>query len=242
MKVITRQHVKHSVLLIVVNLFICFLFVLPTFCDEKFEWKESSNKKGVKVEIRAVKGCPLNECRAEAIIDAPIEVVYQIIADPDTWINWYGFCAASKTVAKIDENTLVIYLVGDVPYPFYDRDGCLLVKLEKNFEEGTGFWAANLIPHSECDQYGMDVVTKENRRRRMKKSYGSYKLNRVDSDKTKVVYQAGGDPGVFLPYWLLNFFVTLQPVHTIKGLRKEVKKEVYYEKVGILYNEKLVGK
>jgi hypothetical protein len=173
MKVITRQHVKHSVLLIIVNIIMCILFVLPTFGDEKFEWKESSNKKGVKVEIRAVKGCPLNECRAEAIIDAPIEVVYQIIADPDTWINWYGFCTTSKTVGKIDENTLVMYLVGDVPFPFHDRDGCLLVKLEKNFEEGTGWFEANLIPHSECDQYGMDVVTEKKRRIRMKKSYGS---------------------------------------------------------------------
>jgi hypothetical protein len=28
---------------------------------------------------------------------------------------------------------------------------------------------------------------------------------------------------------------------SVKGLRKEAKKEVYYEKAGVVYNEKLAG-
>jgi hypothetical protein len=238
MKVKTRQHAKHSMLLIVVNLFMCILFVLPTLGDDN--WEFVSNKKGIKVEKRLVEGCPLKECRAEAIIDAPIEVIYKILTDGETWKDWYGFCLDSKNVQKIDENTFVIYLAADLPYPFHDRDGCLLVNLEKNFDEGKALFEANMIPDSEDDQYGMDSVKEEKRRIRMKSAFGTFKLTRVDPNKTKLRLHVGGDPNIFLPYWFMNFIATIQPVKTIKGLKKEVKKEIYYDKGEKLYNKKVV--
>jgi hypothetical protein len=99
-----------------------------------------------------------------------------------------------------------------------------------------------MIPDSEDDQYGMDVVIEEKGYVRMISCFGEFKLTRVGPNKTKVNFHAGGDPGVWLPSWIINLAAGIQPRLTVKKLRKEVKKEIYYEKVGILYNEKLVGK
>jgi hypothetical protein len=49
------------------------------------------------------------------------------------------FVETVKLFKKTDENTLVMFLVGDLPFPFHDRAGCLNVKKEINIEEGTGW-------------------------------------------------------------------------------------------------------
>jgi hypothetical protein len=227
---------------IIVNLVTCFLFVLPTFGDENEGWKEVRNKKGIRVLTRVVEGNPIKQAWAETIIDAPIEVLYEIVTTPETWTNWFAFCAEHKALKKIDENSLVGYFVAGLPFPFRDRDAIWLMKLEKNFEEGTGLIEfKRILPDPEDDPYGMDVVTKEKRRVRMGDMFGTCELTRVDPDKTKVVYKAAADPNLPLPVWFMNWFAAIQPVMAIKGLTKEAKKEVYYERVGIVYNEKLAG-
>jgi hypothetical protein len=99
----------------------------------------------------------------------------------------------------------------------------------------------DLIPDSEDDQYGMDVEIEEKGYVRMISAFGKFKFTRVGPNKTKVNFHAGGDPGVWLPSWIINLVAGIQPRLTVKKLRKEVKKEVYYERAGIVYNEKLAG-
>jgi hypothetical protein len=226
---------------IIVNLVTCFLFVLPTFGDENEGWEEVRNRNGIRVETRLVKGTTLKQARAESIMEAPIEVLYEIITTPETWPNWVGSCSENKTLKKIDENTLVYYFVADLPFPFRNRDGVMLMKTEKNFEQGTAWIEVEMIPDSEDDHYGMDVVTKEKGRVRPKHMLGALKLTRVDPYKTKVMNMAAADPDILIPAWFLNWFAAIHPVMSVKGLRKEAKKEVYYEKAGVVYNEKLAG-
>ncbi len=85
---------------IIVNLVTCFLFVLPTFGDENEGWKEVRNRKGIRVLTRWVPGSALKQAWAETIIDAPIEVLYEIITTPVTWTNWFAFCSEHKTLKK----------------------------------------------------------------------------------------------------------------------------------------------
>ena len=66
-------------------------------------------------------------------------------------------------------------------------------------------------------------------------------MTRVDKNKTKVVYKAAADPNLPIPAWFMNWFAAIQPVMAIKGLTKEAKKEVYYEKAGVVHNEKIAG-
>jgi hypothetical protein len=226
---------------IIVNLVTCFLFVLPTFGDENEGWEEVRNKKGIRVLTRLVEGKPIKQARVETIMNAPIEVLYEIVTTPETWPNWFGFCKVSKTLEKIDENTLVGYFVAGLPFPFRDRDGIWLIKKEKNFEEGTAFIDLKRIPDSEDDPYGMDGVTKEKRRVRAGDMFGTCEMTRVDKNKTKVVYKAAADPNLPIPAWFMNWFAAIQPVMAIKGLTKEAKKEVYYERAGVVHNKKIAG-
>jgi hypothetical protein len=220
---------------IFVNLVTCFLFISPTFGGGSTPWEEVSSRDGIKVETRLVEGNPLKQTRSESILEAPIEVVYEIISIPENWIKWYAFCGDSKTVQKTDENTLVMFLVGDLPFPFHDRAGCFTIKRELNLEEGTGLFEAILVPDSEDDQYGIDVLTEKKGYLRLLSGFGIFNLTRVGPNKTKVNFYAGGDAGVWLPSWLINLIAGIQPRMTVKKLRKEVKKEIYYEKIGLKF-------
>ncbi len=151
------------------------------------------------------------------------------------------FAQNIKLLKKIDENTVVCYFVAGLPFPFRDRDMIWLMKLKKNFEEGTVLIEIEKIPDSGDDPYVMDVVTKEKKRVRVTDMFGTCKFTRVDPNKTKVVYIAAADPNLPLPNWFLNWFTAIQPVMAIKGLSKEAKKEVYYERAGVVHNKKLAG-
>ncbi len=223
---------------IIVNLVICFLFVLPTFGDENEGWEEVRNRRGIRVLTRLVDGSPIKQARVETIMNAPIEVLYEIVTTPETWPNWFGFCKVSKTLEKIDENTLFFYFVAGLPFPLRDRDGIFYVKMKKNLEQGTASMVGSLPSNSEDDLYGMDAVTKEKRRVRVE-MLGTVYFTRLGPYKTKVTHMAGADPDLLIPNWFLNWFAAIQPVMSVKGLRKEAKKEVYYERVGMVYNKKL---
>lgn len=206
------------------------------------EWKEVKNKKGIKIETRKVEGSPMKEFRSECLIEAPIEVVYEILRDADTYVNWFGDCKEKKVIQKIDENNEIGYQVVDVPLPFRDRDTVATVNYSTDWETGKAAVKMNSIKIPEDSKYGMDDYSKEKKRVRMPKMNGLIVLTRVEPDKTKMMYQAHADPGVSLPGWVLNLFSTAQPYKTLKGMKKEVRKEIYYEKAGKVHGKKFAFK
>jgi hypothetical protein len=65
-------------------------------------------------------------------------------------------------------------------------------------------------------------------------------LDRIAPGKTKMLYQAHADPGLAVPPWLLNLFGVFHPYKSLVGMKKEVKKEVYYKRAEKRHNRKFV--
>ncbi len=215
---------------------ITILFTLPLWASN--EWKEVKNKKGIIIETRVVEGSPMKEFRAACNVDAPIEVVWEIVKDAGTYANWFGDCLEKKVVQKIDEKNEIGYQVVNVPLPFRDRDTVAAVNYETDIAAGKAVIKMDSIGIPADAKYGMDEYTKEKKRVRMPKMNGIITLTRMEPNKTKMIYQAHADPGVALPGWVLNLFSTAQPFKSLKGIQKEVKKKTYYEKAEKRYNKK----
>jgi hypothetical protein len=56
---------------------------------------------------------------------------------------------------------------------------------------------------------------------------GHWKLRQVSADTSELEYQVQADPGGALPKWLVNWVNRKLPFHTIKNLRKQVKRPGY---------------
>ncbi len=220
------------------TVFLSILIAGPVWADGN--WKEVKNRKGIRIETRKIEGSPMKEFRSERIVKAPIEVVYEVVRDASTYVNWFGDCAEKKVVQKIDENTEIGYQVVDIPFPLSDRDTVSLVKYSKDWDTGKVVITMNSIGIPEDAKYGMDEYTKEKRRVRMPVMNGIITLTRIDTQNTKMIYQAHAEPGITLPAWVLNGLSTGQPFKTLKGIVKEVQKEVYYQRAEKTHGKKFV--
>ncbi len=217
---------------------IIFLFPLCVLCAEP--WKVEKDKDGIRVETRPIEGLSLKEFRSRCVVDAPIEVVFEIIKDNDSYMNWFADCVERAVIQKNDDHTNICYMVADLPFPFRDRDTVEVIKYILDWMNGKVVVKINSIDPPDDAKYGMDEHSKKKKRIRMKKMKGTITLTRVTPVETEMVYQAHGDPVVELPGWLMNFFVVSQPYRTLQGMQKEIQKKIYYEKAEKVHHKKFV--
>lgn len=229
---------KHGLMTVVGAAVIIVLIMMIEPACAADGWKEISNKKGIIIYARDVEDSPMKEFKSESVIAAPIEVVFEVIKDPASYPNWFGDCIDRKIIAAMDENHGIIYQVVDLPYPFSDRDAVATSTFDTDFKQGTIVVTVESIDAPEAAKYGMDGVTTAENRVRMPKMNASITLLRLSPKSTKMIYQGHADPGVAIPGWVLNLFATAHPYKTHRGIQKEVKKDIYYQRAEKNYNKK----
>ena len=220
----------------VLALTVTVLFSLPVWADG--DWEEAKNQEGIKIDTRRVEGAPMKEFRAEGMIDAPIEVAWEVLIDSASYPKWFGDCIVHKIIETEDKNISVGYHAVDIPFPFSDRDTVAFINLETDWKTGKASKSMVSIGSPEDAKYGMDDLTREEGRVRMPKMHGHFLLTRVSPTQTNMLYQAHADPGVPLPGWLLNMLATNQPYKTFIGIRKEVKNIKYFERAEKVHDKK----
>jgi hypothetical protein len=213
---------------------------LPLWADS--EWEEIRNRNGVKVSSMRVEDCPMNRFKAECIIDAPLEVVYEVVMDPGSYVNWFHSCTDRRVIKKFDENNGIGYQVVNLPFPLRDRDTVATMYQDVDWAAGKLKMKMDAIKPPEDSKYGMDELTKKKGRVRMPIMIANIVLNRITPGKTEMIYMAHADPGAPVPAWILNFFSTGHPYKTLLGIQKEVKKEIYYKRAEKKHNKKFVMK
>ncbi len=215
-----------------------FMVVLPLMAAG--EWKEVKNRKGVKVDTRKLENSRLKEFRSQCLIDAPLEVVYEILRDPSTYKSWFASCSEMRTVHTIDDYNFKWYQVVNLPPPFRDRDIVTTFHYDIDWGGGKIILTMGGGDAPKDASYNMYETTKKHKRVRISAVKGVIVLDRIASDKTNMIYQAHADPGLAVPPWLLNLFGVSHPYKSLVGMKKEVKKEEYYKRAEKRHNRKFV--
>ena len=215
-----------------------FMTTLPLLADG--EWKEVKNRKGVKVDTRKLDNSPLKEFRSQCLIDAPMEIVYEIMREPSTYKNWFANCSGMRTVHTVDEYNYKWYQVVNLPPPFRDRDTVTTFHYDIDWDAGKIIITMGGGKATKDEPYNMYETTKKRRRVRISAVKGVIVLDRIAPGKAKMLYQAHADPGLAVPPWLLNLFGVSHPYKSLVGMKKEVTKEVYYKRAEKRHNRKFV--
>jgi hypothetical protein len=201
------------------------------------KWEVVSSKNNITIENRTLKGFEMKQLRGQCEIDAPIEVIYEVLDNAERHNEWIGDCVLQKDVKRISEYEKISYLVIAVPWPLRDRDTVERVTTKADWNKGEVEYRVDSIRSPEDSKWGMDPVTKENGRVRMPVMEGVYTFSRITPDKSKFTYVAIAEPGIPLPGWVLNIFSTSQPYKTLDNLRKQVKKQIYWEMASKRHNK-----
>jgi hypothetical protein len=189
-------------------------------------WKLAKEAEGIKVFTRPVPGSAANEFKGIAEIDAPIEVIMEVFKDIPSFTQWYGFCKEIKLLKHDSENHRVMYFVLKTMGPVKDRD--IVMEAVDNLDKQAG--KSTIVIHALKEE----LVPIQDKYVRMTDLSAAYSMNRIDQDRTYVVYLVKADPAGYIPAFISNILQKDQPFLTLKGLREMVKKDVYYQKVGIV--------
>ncbi len=204
------------------------LFLSGTPAHAEYNWEQVKYSDGIKIFNRQVEGSEIKEFKAEAIIDAPLEIIFEVMIDVDAGPQWMNRCIESRLVKNVDRFILskhgfhsknIVYNATGVPFPVSNRD--LIVETNINFDFKTGSLDINF--HSVNDS----SVPVRKGYVRITDLTGSWSFKYIDAGHTKAIYQIKQNPGGSLPSSIINYSSKNLPYNTITALRKIVNDPKY---------------
>jgi hypothetical protein len=207
-------------------LLVLFVFTLPAFADEPGQgWKLAKEGDGIQVFTRPVVDSDNDEFLGITDVEAPIKVILEVYRDIPSFPQWFGFCRDIELFRRDTATHEIIYFVLATPWPVSDRDMVIDVVYSVDLEGGESRIFMNALKE--------DLVPQQDKYVRMTKLIGECVLTRIDEDTTHVTYTVNSDPAGYIPAAISNMLSKNQPYDTLKGLKKMVRDDKYYELAGM---------
>jgi hypothetical protein len=201
-----------------VNLLFLFgvLFLPASDLQAGPKWKSVTREEGIAVMMREVPGRGFPTFRGVALIQAHLFDVLAVLSDIGRYTQWMDQCKEARLLKKINEQERIVYSVTNAPWPVADRDAVYYSKAHvdpKRSVVDIRFHAVRSKRMPERD----GIV-------RMTRLRGHFKLRALGEKITLIDYQVDADPAGSIPKWLAKIATKRLPLHTIRDLRKQVKR------------------
>lgn len=180
-------------------------------------WKEISSDDGILVWAKDVEGSDVVAFRGEAVIDAPIAKVAQVLSDTSRKLEWVADCKAAKDIEMISPLDRIEYSHIGTPWPLTDREFVFRVKVE-----GDRAAKRMVIRFSSIDDDRVPMPKNRVRGRLIQSIYTLTSLE--DGNKARLRIEIHADPAGAVPKWLVNAFQRRWPHVTLTNIRKQAAK------------------
>ncbi|MFE8072668.1 START domain-containing protein [Marinobacteraceae bacterium S3BR75-40.1] len=198
---------------------------LPT---DDSDWELQKDDAGIRIYTRDVPGSDFQAFKAVTDLDAPLENVIAVMANPKSCLDWVHGCIRSDSFDDENFNDRYAYSVNDLPWPAQDRDYVLHMITTSDPETGEIDMQLNaeggVRPDSE------DYV-------RVDHSETLYRFLRNDDGTTHMIWIQHSEPNGALPSWLVNSLAMDLPFKSLQSLEK-LAQQPRYQNHKILYDEK----
>lgn len=182
-------------------------------------WKLRLVRNEISVYSNKIPGSPIDELKGECVLDAPLEVVAQVMLDVPAYPEWVADCREARKFDCTDLTTCKLYFTLDMPWPVRDRDIVLRSSTEIFMSEG------RIV--GTVDALSEELVPKQKNRVRITSMYGKWFFERISPDKTAAAFVCWADPAGYVPPFIVNLASLDIPYRTLLGLKAMVKKEAY---------------
>ena len=191
-------------------LFVLICLIVYSFpLKAQEEWELARKDDDIKVYLHS-SWKETGTYRAEAIVNAPVKILYDFITDFDNYINWAYCCDNIEVLLEEKDKKYAYYAYYDIPWPFADRDVVSVLDIihhpngiiEVNTSPGTGY--KPLVP---------DAI-------RITKLSEHYLYIPVSQNCTRIEMTGSYDPGGTVPDWLIKQFLTMGPLDALQEIKK----------------------
>ena len=178
-------------------------------------WKKTVSKDGVNVYKRTVKGSPVIELKGTAIVNHSIKDILAVVLDYKNFKKWQPNLITFRRVKVISTREFINYAAFKLPWPISNRDVVMHTKI---MSKGSNKVQVNMRETTHPSR------PKSNKYVRIKMARVQWNLQSINAGKsTKLQFISRGDPGGYIPLWLINWVGKYQVVEGINRLRKRVK-------------------
>lgn len=191
-----------------------FLFFLSSaFCYSQANWKLQKDFLGINVFTRSVDFSPLKEYKVSTVIKTPINSLIKILVNGDYLKEWNYRTTKSRLLGVGSGNKYLVYMYNDLPWPAKNRDHVSELKLE--------YINDSLVRINIKSK--PDKIIKTKGVIRVINFSGFWLLEKTKIG-VKVTQQMYGDPGGYLPAFIVNSFIVDAPFSTFKKLKEHFEK------------------
>ena len=190
------------------------------------QWQQYKNEDGIIGYERGVQRSKYVETRAETVIDAPIEVLLEVLKDIPAYPQWMYKCKEAIPLEQEGELKRVLYFAQGVPWGSPDRDAVIEAITARDWDKGANVTTLHSIDNH---PYQHPKTEHDRNRRRMIEFSGIWDLQMVDRNLTKVTYTAYTNPGGFSPKFIVDGVIRKVSFRSLKGLIPKAKEQKYIE-------------
>lgn len=204
------------------------LYANSELIEEDERWQLTLDKKGVKVYTRDYEGSDIEAFKAVTTINAPINNVMSVMANPQSCTEWVHGCTVSYGFDAENFNKRHAYSVNDLPWPVQDRDYVLQINTTSDPVTKQIMMEMHAVA-------GKKPVDDSYVRTTIAQTY--YIFTATEDDKTHMVWLQHTEPGGVLPSWLVNNLLVDIPYKSLKTLEAVAQQE-QYQNGSITYDDK----
>jgi hypothetical protein len=176
-------------------------------------WTLKKDKNGVKVFSKKSPNFKADEVKAESEFDGRISQLAAVILDVNHQNKWVYKTVKSQLLKQISPTELFYYTEIGCPWPFDNRDVVVHLMVSQNAENKELTITADNVE---------GYLPEKKNLVRVKYSRATWKIKPINKSKFKVEYSLQVDPGIGVPSWLLNLFMTNGPYDTFMNLKEKI--------------------
>ncbi len=175
-------------------------------------WEPTEERDGIRVYTRPVPGQDFHEFMGVGLVEAPIEVLYHLLLDLESYPQWFTRCQQATLIEQVDPNTRIFWYVQDAPWPVSDRDVVLRAVAQVD-------WRAGRV---EIQLASVNDARRppDAQRVRMRSMSGAFLLEYRGRARTRVTYTMRADPSGNVPAALASYSSRTSPRITLQGMRR----------------------
>lgn len=219
-KLVGKDMFKTLLKLICSILWILAFLKLSAYAQgEGGQWTLSKETKTITVYRKSVPGLDIDAFKGVCEHRVRLEVLGSVLENIPGFVKWIDYLTESRVVKKNNENHLFLYQRYDVIWPFSDRDCVGEVHVDRNYKAGKFEISIHSVSNPQVP-LSEDVV-------RLPVYIGTFIIEYIDRENTRITYIGKFDFGGFIPAWFSNFLSSEIPIRMLNGLIKEALKEEY---------------
>jgi hypothetical protein len=179
-------------------------------------WEVIADRDGIVVSRRMVEDRPLPQLRGQAEVRGTPDEILAVLLDVPSYREWVPDCAEATTLRKTGAWRSLIYTRTDLPWPVLDREAVI--------DQEVFFVRAPVLVKVIFQAVAAPQVPRASGTIRTPFAEGSYTIEALDRNRSRVTYLVHADPGGAVPDWLVLLQSTSNPLGTLAGLRRQLEK------------------